>query len=742
MNAQTWVWEGTYNVDWSFGPNWDLGIAPSPNADVQIYSNSNGINPTVIGTKGCKSIIIFDSASLSIAPGSSLSTTGSIGVNGQTSAFFNRGTFINNGDLIIGTASPSSPGTIPFWNVAGSVSNSSNATIKISKADLVGIVSQATFSNSGSIIIGEAASPNMQVGLQLTEGTFTNNYNGNIEINRSTSTPVFISNSSSLVNSGDIYIGNNQASGNNGLEIGASATLTNDIGGKIEIDDVLLYGILNTGTAINKAEIDIKSGDCEFSLVNTGTFTNTAEGVINFNMSADQMNLFNTDGGTFNNNATLNFGQLGNIASRAIQNQATFNNQTSGEINIDRTSEFALVNILDFTNNGEINMGDLAAIGQMGINNLGNFSNSSGHISINRASNRAMENTGTFDNVTSSSINIGSSNTSGSFGIVNAGTFSNGSSLTINRVTSSGISNLGGGTFTNGFQGNIRIGNVSLSASNGIENAGTFSQTSFGSSIEINGTSNIAFLTSPSSTTSIAGLSDLKIGNTSNSGIEGIVTQDDFTSNGNISINRVTTTGFRSTGGTTNIAGGSLKVGDVTGTVDYGVDVSSTFTVGTNADIEINRFTEAGLYNSSTGSLVINGDLRIGNGVSSGRYGIHNLSDITVNATGNIEINKTINNAIRNLSSGTSLTNFGTIHIGNNTGTGQYGIYNTGLIDNESSGEIFIDRTSINAIYNASLIRTDGDINMGATSANTGVDILNEAGGVLEIQSGNVIVHE
>lgn len=739
LSSQVWEWTGEYSTDWNFPLNWSTGLVPHAFADVQIYNSSTGNYPIIIGDQSCNHIIIFSGSSVTISPGSSLHLFGAIGINGQSSAFYNSGSFTNHGDLIIGKNSPYSPGSVPFWHVGGYVNNKITGTIEINGASIAGMSTHADLINHGSIILGVEASPNMQIGIQINDNAFTNTSSGSIEINRTTANPMQILNSATLYNEGDINVGNNQASGINGIEIGLSATLENELGGLIEIENVTGYGLLSTGEVINMGEIDIKSDEGDFSVANTGDFTNSSGGIMNINKYAVQMNLLNTEDGVFKNYGIMNFGRTGNIAPTAIQNQATFTNYSNGEINIDRSTNYGLVNTTNFTNNGEINIGDIAGVGILGLNNIGTFGNS-GTISINRSTLNAIQNTGVFNNLNNGEVKIGSLTTSGTGGVINAGSFVNSSAITINRVTGAAITNNSGATFTNAANSSIKIGNISLTASNGIENSGTFNQSGFNATIEINRTSNIAFLTTTTSSTILSNGSLLKIGNLFNSGIEGIVTQNNFTSTANITIDRVTTNGFRNIAGTTSINGGSLKIGTITGTASYGIVTQSELTMGVNADIEINRFTESGFYIDTNGSVVINGDLIIGNGVTSGLYGIQNYNDITLNSSGTIKIDKTSNNAISNYNSNTSLTNFGTIIIGANALTGDYGIHNSGVINNESSGTIYVDRTSVSAIYNNHIINTTGDIIMGGVANNTGFDIYNEA--TLSIQGGNIITNE
>jgi hypothetical protein len=161
--------------------------------------------------------------------------------------------------------------------------------------------------------------------------------------------------------------------------------------------------------------------------------------------------------------------------------------------------------------------------------------------------------------------------------------------------------------------------------------------------------------------------------------------------------------------------------------------VISTSAVAKSVEVQTDAFLDI----SSTGSLTINGSknffgstfafLNYGTVVSEGQLVIGNIATATVGqvgilnartftnkAGGSIQIDRTTDNAISNA---TTFDNSGSLIIGSLAATGGQGISNQGTFTNKAGGTIQIDRTSFIALVNRATFDNDGSITIGANAS-------------------------
>ncbi len=394
---------------------------------------------------------------------------------------------------------------------------------------------------------------------------------------------------------------------------------------------------------------------------------------------------------------------------------------------------------MSFTNFGQIDIGNIAAIGNYGLINTGTFLNSLGDIQINRSTEWAFSNElgASFNFSTGGALKIGNIAGSGILGIFNAGSIavSNGN-VEINRVTGAGISNQVDGLYSISSIGSTKIGNIAITAGNGVENHGSFTNSGSGCLLEINRVNNIALYNLVTGTYLNSFSGSTKIGNISNSGANGIVNNGDFTNsnNGTIEVNRITSGAIvHQEGEFENLSGGTIDVGNLAGSFNPGIVISDQFENGENSTININRYTQSGIFNNDSGTLESNGDINIGDIFNSGEFGIINDGTITIESAATINIDNTSDNAIRN-QIGANFANSGSILLGSTSSVGEYGIYNIATFTNTQVGDIFINRSTFNGIYNGSTFVTHGNLKIGNSGSDTSTGINNA--GTFTVQNG------
>ena len=493
-----------------------------------------------------------------------------------------------------------------------------------------------------------------------TGGNLTLNTGSTLDIDGFTSSAIY--NLGMISNSGIITVGGNEGVGGNGIE--NRATFTNESTGEIFIDNTAQHGIstvsLNsTFTNVGKITIGENGPIGWTGIDNRATFNNNTTGEI-FIDNASRHGVFNAYNVIiFSNSGKITIGQNTAIGEEGISNQGIFANETNGEISINQTGKQGINNTTAiysfFTNSGKIIIGEYAAIGIHGITNNGTFTNEiNGEIFIDQTNRIGIFTTHIFTN--SGKITIGENNPIGEDGINSSGTFTNeiDGEISIDRTTGNGlyISSSSGTTFTN--SGKITIGENNPIGKHGLENGGTFVN-------EIDG--------------------EIFIDKTTEDGV--FQDKNTFTNSGKITIGENATIGGN------------------------GINNETTFTNDVDGEISIDQTNFDGILNFSYPSSIFTnaGKITIGENNPIGGAGILNTVSFINEAGGEIYIDQTSRQAIssRSLPNLSNFTNAGKINIGKNEIIRGTGIRNEGILTNEINGEITIDQTRLNShgIYNA-----------------------------------------
>lgn len=134
------------------------------------------------------------------------------------------------------------------------------------------------------------------------------------------------------------------------------------------------------------------------------------------------------------------------------------------------------------------------------------------------------------------------------------------------------------------------------------------------------------------------------------------------------------------------------------------------------------------IRNHPGGTFPNAGTITTGSAVSSGQDGIINLHTFTNQASGEIHIDRSWGNGIWNTSSAQNFENSGVIAIGANAATGITGILNDKPFINRPSGEIRIDRPSGDGINNrvSRTFTNEGSIKIGTEGSIGGNGITND----------------
>jgi surface protein len=265
----------------------------------------------------------------------------------------------------------------------------------------------------------------------------------------------------------------------------SGATLTIAAAGDLTIHgfrfiSALSFGFLNQGTVHNAGKLTIAavSGVNQYGIWNETAFNNNTGGEIQIDRSSD-VGLFN-DFGIFTNVAKITIGANNSVVLNGIRNRATFNNNTGGDIQIDGSSTAGINNDFGaFTNAAKITIGANAGVGESGIRNIATFQNNTGgEIQIDRSSIAGIQALGgNFTNA--AQITIGANASVGDYGIYNLNTFQNnsGGDIQIDNSSTVGLYNQLG-AFSNAAK--ITIGANASVGGYGLWNQSSFQNTSCG----------------------------------------------------------------------------------------------------------------------------------------------------------------------------------------------------------------------------------------------------------------------
>lgn len=361
------------------------------------------------------------------------------------------GTFNNYSSIEIGTIQMGQYGL----ENSNTFNNFSGGQININRTTQAALsCSQGTFTNQATINIGGAATVGLY-GLNISEGSFSNDTGGQLAIDGTSTNAVFI-NSGTLNNQSMITMGSIQNVGS-GIEIYGLGTVNNNTSGSIIMDRIGGAGVfVNHWNAIfnNQGGISMRANVAvsgNYGIWNKGTFNNTSGSIdINrVNTYGIQNSTFPGQTATFNNSATLTLGAIGSAGNEGIRNQSFFNNNTGGTITINQTNFYGIVNSTGtFTNSAAIHIGTMQNVGFHGLNTGSTFINHiNGQINIDRSSNVGLVCEG--GNLTNhGTISIGANNSVGYWGLqidfINSFTNTATGTIHIDRATQAGITLIGG----------------------------------------------------------------------------------------------------------------------------------------------------------------------------------------------------------------------------------------------------------------------------------------------------------
>lgn len=392
--AQTTLWSGIVSSDWNNPSNWNAGV---PNATKNASIANYGFNNPVISTSGAeaKSLYVSGGTSLTITASGTLAINGgtAVGLYNDLGATVTNSGVLNIGNTFVGSGTYNQG----IYN-QGLFNNNASGQITVDRA-ATGLDNRSTFNNYGTISIGQIAGVSGN-GL-YNQAAFNNFTGGQIHIDKPSLNAIH-NQTGTFTNQANITIGEAPGVGSTG-GIENRATF-NNTAGEIKIDRTFTFGLKNlNGTFTNQATITIGSAlstGVTGLENNIGTFHNTG-GSITINRN-NTTGLKNLNSGTINNTGSIVLGNIASPGPIGIDNQAFFNNNSGGQIQIDQTSGTGMSNSsgATFNNNATITIGATAAVGFYGINNEAAFNNNAGgQVTIDRTSSYGLRlDNGTFYN--------------------------------------------------------------------------------------------------------------------------------------------------------------------------------------------------------------------------------------------------------------------------------------------------------------------------------------------------------
>ena len=687
-------WNGGTSTNWATPANWTPAAVPVPGDSVRILSGPTNQPVILSGTIAkAKNVLVSSGATLTVNTGGELELSSSFNVAGL---MLDDGTVVNSG------------------------------LIKV-KSGFHGIDDGGNFVNNGTIRLGEATSSPYaftEEGIRVVEAgdVFTNNSTGNIIILRP---------------------------GNNGILLFLDGgDFTNY--GKITVREAGL----NAATAATADGIDAREGN----------FVNETTGdIVVSKITANGLNCRRT--GSFTNKGNIKIGNVGLTVAlelrEGINNEASFTNTSTGQITIDTCSNNGILNNVGiFNNSGQISIGDAKAnsISNYGLVNLGAFNNypdatltiknaksgilggglggvltnyAGATITVGQVTGDGIYQFGLGGTDNRGSLSIGSTGSIGGYGINNACQFLNqfGADLTISNTANNAIINTRlpnisiQGSFRNG--GKVSIGNLAnaggpaivntatctfenlfcvsslnITANNIISNAGTFNNE--GNIIE-NASGNSSITDNNGTIQNLNGGTFSVTG--SNTGVNSTATGAIWTGCENINWTNLSNWNDLAVP----VAAENVTIPDrsndptifgSTAAVAKSVTVESgaVLTIAAASTLTINGATTQGILNQ--GTVENSGTLSIGSMTASGAVGVNNLATFNNNTGGQINIDRTTFAGLVNYTAGT-FNNAATITIGGSESVGSVGLWNYNTFNN-SSGQINIDRTTSSGLLNQS----------------------------------------
>lgn len=631
------------------------------------------------------------------------------------------GTFTNAAKLTLGAMQ--AVGNQGIWNYG--TFNNTTGEIAIDNAAYA-VVNETTFTNSAKITIGVTDKAG-SYGI-WNKSTFTNEEQGeividNISITTQNEARYGVLNATGVfTNSGSITVQATNSASRNGI---VNRAQFNHNAGEIKILAASDIALSSSGTFDNKAKITIGSATGQtvngIELETNANFTNYANAEIIIN-HVDGIALRNVS--SLTNSGQVLIGNTGDVDS-GILNIGSITNQAGGVIEINRTGEHALQNTFQGGREGVIYNSSKIVL------RSGNFSNSSANLVNYKCASVLIDN-GNFTNSASGEVeNTGLIQISGDLtNDANPSSFVNQGILTYSNLTNRAVSNnqlvIRNKTkpiiyYSGNLQGTIE---GIYTDHEGTQSAGLFQAPDyFFPDASLSEGSHELFMKvtlfgQEECTYTVA--FDYEVTNETD-----VVT---------LWLGTVSTAWENPANWTTGVpdadddaiirtAANQPVISAATLALVHSVliEQNASLTINADATLTINgsaSYTSpfaltAGLNN--LGTVVNNGNLVLGSAGSVGAYGILNQGMFTNGAGADIHINNSDDTALFNASG--QFNNDSDLTIGNAAAVGNHGIWNDGQFRNRVGGDIRIDRSSLRGIVNNSgTFEHDGEIRIGAVA--------------------------
>ncbi|MFN4256238.1 MAG: choice-of-anchor tandem repeat GloVer-containing protein, partial [Saprospiraceae bacterium] len=648
------------------------------------------------------------------------------------------GTFNNTGTVFIGTI----VGTGEYGLSNHATFNNTGGEINIDKSLSTELYNEAdaTFTNAATINIGQFG--NFGANGIRNLGTFENNTGGQINIDGTTGDGLINENAAMFTNAATLTIGAVIDAGDFGIR--NFGTFENNANGQIKIDRLAQAGLINYNSFSNAATINIGAipGTTvgAIALENHASFTNTG-GQISIDRST-YTGLLNSVSGTFDNAAAITIGANDVVGDYGLENQGSFENNTGGQINIDFSTVSGLVNggaSTMFANAATINIGANVSVGDYGILNLDQatlLNNACGQISMTAP----LNNTATITNAGLFTVNTASAHT-------NSGTLTNDgiiaypegnpiSGATNNKIVAQpksgecAIPNI----LTLGSTTGFTIGSTWYLDANLTGQAGTYDQATntFTNTHLLADTETTVYFSATDNTGSCARTVSIKITASGAATTETCNNLDDDCDGIIDDVDVSCSTGTRSWTGAVgtdwntpcNWSPACVPTADddviIANASDYPtiaaaavaksvvVHAGAVLTVAASGSLTVNGST--GFSGSTTafgnsGTVHNWGTLTIGSTTSAGDVGIRNNNLFNNYTDGQIHIDRSTYSGIF-MGNGSAFNNSGSIAIGANASVGATGIFTStndsevgAIFNNNTGGQISIDNCSSRGIY-------------------------------------------
>ncbi|MEO1262401.1 MAG: MopE-related protein [Bacteroidota bacterium] len=598
----------------------------------------------------------------------------------------NTGSFNNAGKIIIGLITANSVNGIqnngPFHNLP-------TGEIQVELSNDAGIFhSSDTFTNEGLLTFG--ANKKLSLDGLLVRSTFLNEPTGEIVLDDIGFRAILNSIGGVISNEGLIQIGLNKKIEDRGLV--NNGDLVNLFGGTIQVEETVREGIVNGGNLNNAGSILIGTTKAIgfYGIYNVATFNNLIGG----NIQIDDTNsaALNNSIGTFTNHSSIIIGANKAINSDGIHNISTFNNSTTGTIYIEETTSSGILNSVIFDNYGLISIGANKKTGLYGIDNDFDFNNHpGGSILIEETGDDGVRSSGPFTN--EATLTIGTNKKAGGNGIRSTDRFDNnaGGLIQIDETENEGIFN--SDVFSN--EGTIIIGANKKTGKNGLMSDVFFSNTS-GGIIQIEETTENGLVNSGT----FSNLATINIGTNKIVGGIGIKNSGPLINQagGQIQIEETVGDGILNLDEIFNESVLTIGVNKKTGGI--GINNEGIILNEIGGHIQIEETGDHGVINETFKTFDNLGVLTLGLNKRVFGIGIFNSGDFTNGLGGQIHIDEAKNTGITNLSGSGAFTNMSEIIIGANKSPLSEGISNQGTFNNLTGGDIQIDGTLQEAIKN------------------------------------------